>query len=102
MVSPPAEKKPSIVLTVGSKVSIRSAGGGDEVFISDGTFRGLVSVGGDSSIAIELAGSNKTDKGAKGRIRLIPLNAVLSVDVLQAMKIEPEKRAEPPATEYFR
>jgi hypothetical protein len=96
---PAAEKKPSIVLTVGSKVSIRSASGGDEVFISDGTFRGLVSVGGDSSLAIELDGSSK---GEKGRIRLIPLSAVLSVDVLQAMKVEQEKRAEPPATEYFR
>jgi hypothetical protein len=99
MVGPTPEKKPSIALTVGSKVSIRSASGGDEVFISEGTFRGLVSVGGDSSIALELESGSKAEKG---RVRLIPLNAVLSVDVLQAKKIEQEKRAEPPSTEYFR
>jgi hypothetical protein len=94
-----SKKPPAIVLTVGSKVSVRSAGGQEDVFVSDGMFRGLVSIGGDNSIAIELDGKVK---GEKGRVRLIPLNAVLSLDVLQAVKPEEEKRTEPAAAGYFR
>ena len=96
-------KKPAIVLTAGSRVSVRSAGGRDEVFESDGTFRGLVSIGGDNSIAVELEGKAEgKSKAEKGRIRLIPLNAILSIDVLEAVQPEEEKRAEPSATGYFR
>jgi hypothetical protein len=96
----PNAKKPSIVLTNGSKVRVRSAGTRDEALVSTGVFRGLVSVGGDNSIAIELDDSVKEEKG---RIRLIPLNAVLAVDVLEAMKVEEEKRADTSASPgYFR
>ncbi|MCI4357517.1 MAG: hypothetical protein L3J95_04000 [Thermoplasmata archaeon] len=95
----PPPKKPSIVLTVGSKVSVRSAGNDSDPLVSNGTFRGLVSIGGDSSLALELDGKVKEEKG---RIRLIPINALLSLDVLEAMKPEEEKRSEPPATGYFR
>jgi hypothetical protein len=99
MSDPPAAKKPSIILTVGSKVSVRSAGSDSDPLVSSGTFRGLVSIGGDSSLALELDGKVKEEKG---RIRLIPINALLSLDVLEAAKLEEEKRSEPPATGYFR
>jgi hypothetical protein len=91
-------KKLPIMLTVGSKVSIRSAGGEETAVVSTGTFRGLVSVGGDNAIAIELDGPSKEEKG---RVRLIPVNALMSLDVLDAAKPEEEKRAAPSA-EYFR
>jgi hypothetical protein len=97
---PNAPKKPAIVLTSGSKVRVRSAGTRDEALVSTGLFRGLVSVGGDNSLAIELDDSVKEDKG---RIRLIPLNAMLALDVLEAAKPEEEKRAaDSGATAYFR
>ncbi len=99
MSAPAPAKKPMIAFTVGSKVSVRSAGGKDDVLLSEGTFRGLVSIGGDSSLALELEAASKRDKG---RIRLIPLNALLSIDIVEAVKPEEEKRAEPPATGYFR
>ncbi|MCI4360235.1 MAG: hypothetical protein L3J91_00865 [Thermoplasmata archaeon] len=93
-------KKPAIVLTSGSKVRVRSAGTRDEALVSNGVFRGLVSVGGDNSLAIELDDSVREEKG---RIRLIPLNALLAVDVLEAVKIEEEKRADTTASPgYFR
>jgi hypothetical protein len=96
----PSAKKPAIVLTSGSKVRVRSAGTRDEALVSNGLFRGLVSVGGDNSLAIELDDSVREEKG---RIRLIPLNALLAVDVLEAVKIEEEKRADTSATPgYFR
>jgi hypothetical protein len=95
-----SSKKPSIVLTAGSKVRVRSASSEDEALVSNGTFRGLVSVGGDNSLALEL---DDTVKEEKGRIRLIPLNALLSLDVLDAAKPEEEKRADTTASAgYFR
>ena len=93
-------KKPSIVLTAGSKIRVRSAGSRDDALISTGVFRGLVSVGGDNSIAVELDDSGKEPKGM---IRLIPLNALLALDVLEAVKVEEEKRADTNASQpYFR
>jgi hypothetical protein len=93
-------KKPAIALTVGSKIRIRSAGSRDEALTSTGVFRGLVSVGGDNSLAVEL---NDTVKEEKGRIRLVPLNAVLAVDILEAAKPEEEKRNDTSsAPGYFR
>ena len=95
-----AAKKIAIVLTSGSKIRVRSAGTRDEALISTGTFRGLVSIGGDNSLALEL---DDTVREEKGRVRLIPLNALLAVDVLEAMKPEEEKRSDSPqAPGYFR
>ncbi|MCI4350362.1 MAG: hypothetical protein L3K15_02465 [Thermoplasmata archaeon] len=92
-------KKPSIVLTAGSKVKVRSAGTRDDALVSTGVFRGLVSVGGDNSLAVELDGTVKEEKG---KIRLIPLNALLALDVLEAAKPEEEKRVDPGTPGYFR
>jgi len=93
-------KKPNLAFTVGSRVRVRSAGGNDEALVSQGVFRGLVSVGGDNSLAIELDDSVKEEKG---RIRLVPLNALLAVDVMEAAKPEEERRSEPSTSPgYFR
>jgi hypothetical protein len=93
-------KKPAIGLTPGSRVRLRSAGPDDEAIVSTGHFRGLVSIGGDNAIAIELEGA---DGDEKGRIRLVPIPALLAVDILEAAKPEEEKRADPtPSANYFR
>jgi hypothetical protein len=95
-----AAKKPLISLTPGSRVRVYSAGAREEPMQSTGLFRGLVSVGGDNSLALEL------DEGAKeekGRVRLIPMNAVMAIDILHAVKAEEEKRSDPVAAAgYFR
>ena len=91
-------KKTTIALTVGSKIRVRSASSENESLISNGTFRGLVSIGGDSSLAVELDGTVAEEKG---RIRLVPLNALLALDVLEAAKAEEEKRADPTSPGYF-
>jgi hypothetical protein len=95
-----AAKKPTINLSPGSKIRVRSAGTRDEALLSHGAFRGLVSVGGENSLALELDDAVKEEKG---RIRLIPLNAILAVDILEAAKpVEEEKRADPAQPGYFR
>ena len=96
--STPAARKSAIALTVGSRVRVRSASSENESLVSNGTFRGLVSIGGDSSLAVELDGTVPEEKG---RIRLIPLNALLALDVLEAAKAEEEKRIDPTSPGYF-
>lgn len=94
-------KKPIISLTPGSRIRVYSAGSRDEPMESTGLFRGLVSVGGDNSLAMELDEGVKKDE--KGRVRLIPMNAVMAIDILHAVKVEEEKRVDPvTAAGYFR
>jgi hypothetical protein len=95
-----AAKRPAIALTPGSKVKVRSAGPDDTALLSSGAFRGLVSIGGDNALAIELDGTGGDEKG---RIRLVPIPAILAIDIVEAAKAEEEKRADPePASGYFR
>jgi hypothetical protein len=93
-------KRPLISLTPGSRVRVFSAGSREEPMESTGLFRGLVSVGGDNSLSLELEEGGKAEKG---RIRLIPMNAVMAIDILHAVKPEEEKRADPVSAQgYFR
>lgn len=95
-----ATKRPPIALTQGSRVRVRSAGPDDTAIESTGTFRGLVSIGGDNIMAIELDGG---DGDEKGRIRLVPIPALLAIDILEAAKAEEEKHTEPTQSPgYFR
>jgi hypothetical protein len=96
----PSAKRPLIALTPGSKVTVRSAGTESAAIVSTGTFRGLVSISGDNALAIELDGS---DGEPKGRVRIVPVPAILAVDILEAVKPDEEKRSEPPQSPgYFR
>ncbi len=93
-------KRPAIALTPTSRVRVRSAGPDEQAIVSQGIFRGLVSIGGDNALAIEL---QSADKEEDGRVRLVPISALLAVDILEAAKPEEEKRSEPAqAPGYFR
>lgn len=95
-----AAKRPPIALTTGSRVRVRSAGPEDDAIVSTGVFRGLVSIGGDNIMAIELEGA---DGDEKGRIRLVPIPALLAIDIIEVAKAEEEKRSEPAQSPgYFR
>ncbi|HYB63594.1 MAG TPA: hypothetical protein VEE86_04140 [Thermoplasmata archaeon] len=95
-----ATKRAAIALTPGSKVRVQSAGTEHEAIVSSGTFRGLVSIGGDNALAVELDGSGGEEKG---RVRIVPVPAILAVDILEVAKPDEEKRAEPPQSPgYFR
>jgi hypothetical protein len=95
-----ATKRAVIALTPGSRVRVRSAGPDDQALDSTGLFRGLVSIGGDNTLAIELEGANGDEKG---RVRLVPVPALLAIDILEAAKPEEEKRADTnQAPGYFR
>jgi hypothetical protein len=93
-------KRTPVALVPGSRVRVRSAGPDEEPIDSTGFFRGLVSIGGDNTLAIELEGASGEEKG---RIRLVPVPALLAVDILEAAKPEEEKRSDSnQAPGYFR
>lgn len=93
-------RRPAVALVPGSRVVVRSAGPEEEAIVSAGVFRSLVSIGGDNALAVELDGSVHEEKG---RIRLVPLSALLAIDIIEAAKPEVEHRAEPTQSPaYFR
>jgi len=93
-------KRPTIAITLGSKVKVRSAGTENEAIVSTGIFRGFVSISGDNALVIELDGSGGDEKG---RLRFVPTPAILAIDILEAAKADEEKRSEPPQSPgYFR
>jgi|SRR5580693_7011425 hypothetical protein len=95
----PTNKKSAVALTVGSKVRVRSAGGQAQTIVSSGAYLGLVSIGGESSLSLELDDSAGSERGL---LRLIPLNAVLSVDLIEVAKpAEETKRVEAANPGYF-
>lgn len=97
--SPSEKERRPPTLTVGSRVRILSAGAEEAGLVSIGTFRGLVSVGGDNVVAIEL----EEPEADKGRIRLVATTAVWAIDILEA-KAEEEKRSDKqsPTPDYWR
>jgi len=75
-------KKPEMELTDGSKYTIISIGGRDSSLETKGIFKGFMTMGVD-----EIGLIMKLDKDhgdMTGKIRIIPLHAILAIDVLAA------------------
>lgn len=87
---PEDKRRPALTLTNGSVLIVRSADKGEDPLVSQGTFRGYVSLGGDQAISIELG--EEAGNGNKGRIRFIPCATLLSLDIVTHAKAEEEKK----------
>ncbi len=90
------ESEPIIALTKGSRYRIESMETRERTKVTKGIFRGFAAVGPDDAIVIEL---DESHAELKGKLRLIPVHIVLSVDVLEQIKEEAPK-AEKPHTMY--
>ena len=87
----------AIVLTPGSVYKIKSLESREHPMETVGVFKGYAAVAHDTALVIEL------DKGhgdEKGRLRLIPANMIMSIDVLKAEAQKEEKEGESNAV-YF-
>ncbi len=79
-------------LTPGSKCVVYSVSSNEMVVKSSGIFRGFVALGEDTSICIEL---DENHGEMKGKLRLIPLGAIASIDVIElAEELEEESEEE--------
>ncbi|MCD6370380.1 MAG: hypothetical protein J7L63_02650 [Thermoplasmata archaeon] len=74
-------------LTPGSRCVVYSLSSNEIVVKSSGIFRGFVALGEDTSICLELD-ENHGEK--KGILRLIPLGAIASIDVIELAELHEE------------
>lgn len=92
------KKEESFTMTIGSSYLIRSADARDKPLETRGKLKGFASIGQETAIAVELDDSNGE---AKGRIRFIPLNVIMSIDVIKSVEKTDEKSKDQPESVYF-
>ncbi len=82
-----------MALTKGSRYRIESMETRDRTKITKGIFRGYAAIGPDDAVVVEL---DESHQELRGKLRLIPIHVVLTVDVLEQLPGEappPEKHA---------
>lgn len=80
-----------VALTKGSRYRIESMETRDRTKITKGIFRGYAAIGPDDVLVVEL---DESHQEMKGKLRLIPLHVILTIDVLEQVPGEtppPEK-----------
>ena len=93
----PRKDDAAVVLTPGSLYRIKSLESRDHPMETVGIFKGYAAMAHDTALVIELDKSHGEDKG---RLRLIPANMIMVIDVLKAEKEPVEKEGESNAV-YF-
>ena len=82
------ERNNGIVLTIGSRYSIKSLESRDKPLVSSGKFIGYTAIGHDEGMAMEL---NDSHGDEAGRIRIIPTHTIISIDIIEAAEKEDKK-----------
>ncbi len=82
------ERNNGIVLTIGSRYSIKSLESRDNPLVSSGKFIGYTAIGHDEGMAMEL---NDSHGDEAGRIRIIPTHTIISIDIIEAAEKEDKK-----------
>ena len=80
------DKKEHMELTEGSEYKIISLGSKDSTLETQGIFKGFMSIGVDEvGLLMEMG---KTHGDMAGKIRIIPLNVILAIDVFEVKENE--------------
>jgi hypothetical protein len=80
------DKKDDIKLIEGSRYKVISIGGRDNSLETEGIFKGYLSIGiEEAGLLIEMGESHGADKG---RLRIVPLHAILAIDILDEKQRE--------------
>ncbi|HVP99987.1 MAG TPA: hypothetical protein VMT57_00555 [Candidatus Thermoplasmatota archaeon] len=92
------DKKEEIKLIEGSRYKIISIGGRDSSLETEGIFKGYMSIGiEEAGILIEMGDSHGADKG---KFRIVPLHAILAIDILDEKQHE-ESGDERESAQYY-
>ena len=75
-------KKEDVKLTEGSRYKIISIGGRDIALETEGVFKGFATLGIDEAGLLMELGESHGD--LQGKTRIVPLHAVLAIDILDA------------------
>jgi hypothetical protein len=93
-----AEKDPELTLTKGSKYRISSLESRDKTLLTSGDFLGFSMMGNIDGIAMRL---DKSHNELAGKVRIIPTHMIVSLDVVEAKKEEPEKEKKPSDPHFY-
>lgn len=91
------KREETFSLSVDSSYLIRSAESIEKPLITRGKLRGYATLGQETGITVELDESHGEDQG---KLRIIPLHVILSVDILSTEKKKDEEE-EPQDTLYY-
>jgi len=93
------DKKEDWKLTEGSRYKIISIGGRDSSLETEGVFKGYATIG------IEVAGllieMNELHGEHQGKLRIVPLHAILAVDILDVKEHETINEDKEPSSHYY-
>ena len=84
-----AGSDPEITLTKGSKYRIESLESREKTILTHGEFLGFTMMGNIDGIAMRLDASHSE---LAGKVRIIPSHMIVSLDVVEAKKAEPEEK----------
>lgn len=88
--------KEGVILTKGSIYSIKSLESQEHPLETRGTFIGYTAIGSDEAITIEM---DESHGELAGKVRLIPIGMLVSIDILTQVEEEQEKESE--TARYF-
>jgi hypothetical protein len=93
------DKREDWKLTEGSRYKIISIGGRDCSLETEGIFKGYATIGIDEAgLVIDLC---TEDKKCEGKLRIVPLHAILAIDVLDAKEHESKDEEKEPSSHYY-
>jgi hypothetical protein len=93
------DKKEDWKLIEGSRYKIISIGGRDSSLETEGVFRGYATIGiEEAGLVIEL--STEHNDGTE-KIRIVPLHAILAIDVLDVKPHEGKDEEKEPSGHYY-
>jgi hypothetical protein len=91
-------KEENFSLVVGSSYLVRSAESREKPMETRGKMRGFASIGQETAIAMEM---DESHGDSAGKIRFIPLNVIMSIDVLKTIEKPEAKKEQQPEGVYF-
>lgn len=92
------DKKEEIKLIEGSRYKIISIGGRDSSLETEGIFKGYMSIGiEEAGLLVEMGESHGAEKG---KLRMVPLHAILAIDILDEKQHE-ESEDDKESTQYY-
>ncbi|MCU0850810.1 MAG: hypothetical protein MUC80_06000 [Candidatus Thermoplasmatota archaeon] len=93
------EKKEDWKLIEGSRYKIISIGGRDSSLETEGVFRGYATIGiEEAGLVIEQATEHQ---GESEKVRIVPLHAILAIDVLDVKPHEGKDEEREPSGHYY-
>ncbi len=93
------EKKEDWKLIEGSRYKILSIGGRDSSLETEGVFRGYATIGiEEAGLVIELS---TEQKAGSEKVRIVPLHAILAIDVLDVKPHEGTDEDREPSGHYY-